>query len=358
MNPQDMQAITHALDRLGESQLKPYLKFILAAIKRMKEREVPLEESAAELTRLYDQLMRLQSNLTAWDPDPACTHVHIVVGESFAGSMKQALKALGRTETHKLIVLRENYAIGPLGDLDSPEGRKVRYDWFRDNIALENEAYTSLEVEYEKLSLKLERIPEHAEVVLWTCSNASEQAGIRHALHLLRMHGKQNPISLRDACAVSEELYNRPDAYIDYRHSGELPPDKLKEAMVRLDGKGRLGPAELMRLEQEWQDITEQAGTLRIWQNGVVFDVPAHYYDAYLLESLDKVPPSAEDDGFLRATRLIGEAIGHCEQYVGDLFFEYRLRELIYEGILEIKGVPAAMRYYSIRRKRRMDILQ
>lgn len=76
--------------------------------------------------------------------------------------------------------------------------------------------------------------------------------------------------------------------------------------------------------------------------------VPADYYDSYLL---DKLKPPAGDHGFVKAARLIGEAIGYCEQYVGDSYFEYRLRELIYNGTLEIKGLPAAMRFYSVRRK-------
>ncbi|MNP65274.1 hypothetical protein D3C76_1608530 [compost metagenome] len=80
-------------------------------------------------------------------------------------------------------------------------------------------------------------------------------------------------------------------------------------------------------------------------------EVPADSYDQYLLEKLDLIQPRSGNDGFVRAARLIGEALGHCNQYIRDAYFEYRLRALIYDGVLEIKGVPAAMRYYSVRRK-------
>lgn len=90
---------------------------------------------------------------------------------------------------------------------------------------------------------------------------------------------------------------------------------------------------------------------LRIWRDDAVVEVPADSYDQYLLEKLDLLQSRAGNDGFLRAARLIGEAIGHCDQTIGDDYFEYRLRTLIYDGVLEIKGVPAAMRYYSVRRK-------
>ncbi|WP_423778625.1 DUF3658 domain-containing protein [Enterococcus faecium] len=36
-------------------------------------------------------------------------------------------------------------------------------------------------------------------------------------------------------------------------------------------------------------------------------------------------------------------------QYIGDQFLEYRVRHLIVNGQFEIKGVPKAMRYYSVR---------
>lgn len=353
MELRDLLEIKKATDSLGERELKPYLRFMLMKIKSMKEQEGSLEAAVTELIELYDELMGLQEKRTFWSPVPTCTHVHIVVGDSFAGSMKQALKGLGCAETHKLITLRENYSIGPLYGLDSSEGRKARSNWFRNNITGAFEDYTEFEEEYNELLDKLEQIPEQAEVIVWTSGNACEQAGMRHALHLLR--NKRNSISVNDACAICEELYNRPDAFINYRYSGEIASDKLREAITLLDGKGKLCASDIARLEREWQVITEQTGTLRIWRDSAVLEVPAEYYDQYLLDTLDKLKPSADDNGFVKSARLIGEAIGYCEQYIGDSYFEYRLRELIYAGILEIKGVPAAMRFYSIRRKRRAE---
>ncbi|CAG7643555.1 DUF3658 domain-containing protein [Paenibacillus allorhizosphaerae] len=319
----DILAIKKATDSLGEGELKPYLRLILAKIKLIKEQEGTLEAAVTELIELYDELMGLQEKKAVWYPMPACTHVHIVVGDSFAGSMKLALKGLGWAETHKLITLRENYPIGPLDGLDSPEGRKARSNWFRDNITEAFEAYTEFEEEYNELLDKLEQIPEQAEVIVWTCGNA----WMRHAIYLMR--NKRNSISVWDACAVCEELYNRPDAFINHRHSGEIPTKKLQEALVRIDGSGKLSIADFTRVRQEWQTISEQTGVLRIWQDNEVLTVPADYYDQYLMEKLDDLRTHVGDNGFLKSARLIGEAIGYCEQYIGDSYFEYRLRELI-----------------------------
>lgn len=54
----------------------------------------------------------------------------------------------------------------------------------------------------------------------------------------------------------------------------------------------------------------------------------------------------------MKSARLIGEVIGHLDQYMGDAFFEYRLRKLIEKGVFEMEGNLKAMRYYSVRLKR------
>lgn len=348
-----MKEIIQATAGLSEGDLKPYLRFILAQIKRLKEQDGPAEAAVAELIEMYDELIGLQDRRNSWDPVPECAYVHIVVGDSFAGSMKQALLGLGWKESHRLIVLRENYAIGPIHGLNTPEGRSMRAEWLRDNIAYAMEAYSEPEEEYLELLDKVALIPDQAEIIIWSSGNGNEQTGLRHAIHLLT--GKENVIAIYDACTICEELYNRPDAYIDYRHSGEITADKLRGALVRMDGSGRLNGGDIKRLEQEWQKFTRQTGVLRIWLDGNVCEVPADYFDAYLLEKLDGLRPPDRDRSFLKSVRLIGEALGYCEQSIGDAYFEYRVRQLIYDGVLEIKGVPAGMRYYSIRRRQKAD---
>ncbi|TGN32044.1 hypothetical protein E4L99_16000 [Lysinibacillus sp. S2017] len=49
--------------------------------------------------------------------------------------------------------------------------------------------------------------------------------------------------------------------------------------------------------------------------------------------------------------RIIGEVMGHLNQYIGDQFIQYRVIRLIMNGVLDMEGVPTAMRYYSIKIK-------
>jgi len=345
----EIMDIKKAVDRLSPDNAKSILRLVLHQIRLLKEQTASPEGAAAGLMELYDRLMTYDDRKLSWDPDPGCTHVHIVTGESFAGSMKLALRELGRADTHKIVTLNDNYAIGPIGGLDTPEGRQARRDWFKHNIAAALEDDADSEAEYDALLRKLDQIPEQAEIIVWASRSVYEQTGMRYALHLLRH--KPNAIRVCDACAICDTLDKRPDHSETYRRSGEIVPDKLREALLQAEHGSRLSAGDIRRLAEEWTAIAEQGGVLRIWRDGAVREVPADHFDPYLLEMLEQVTNAADAGGFVKAARVVGTAIGHCEQDIGDAYFEYRLRELIYAGVLEVRGIPAGLRYYSVRRK-------
>ncbi|WP_228275825.1 DUF3658 domain-containing protein [Gracilibacillus oryzae] len=71
----------------------------------------------------------------------------------------------------------------------------------------------------------------------------------------------------------------------------------------------------------------------------------------YIIKQAHKLHSEQKDHGFMKTARLIGEVIGNLDQYFGDEFFEYRVRNLIMNGVFEISAVPKGMRFYSVRVK-------
>ena len=349
-----MNDIRKAVERLSADELKSCLKLAMQHIAFLREHAADpgRKRAVSGLIGLYDALMNRTDERPSTDPAPGCTHVHIVTGESFAGGMKLALRELSLADTHKIIVIRDNFAIGPVGRLDTPEGRRARQDWFRHNIASAalGEGGDPEEA-HRGLIRQVDRIPEQADIIVWTSRSVYEQTGMRYAMHLLRR--KPNPVRICDACLAVGELDRLPDDSDTYRRSGEIGPDKLQEAIRRAERAERLSADDVRRLADEWTAIAEQGGVLRIWRDGEVRAVPADHFDPYLLEIVDRTAGSADADGYVRAARVVGEAVGYADQDIGDEYFEHRLRELAYAGVLEIRGVPAGLRHYSVRRKRR-----
>jgi hypothetical protein len=71
--------------------------------------------------------------------------------------------------------------------------------------------------------------------------------------------------------------------------------------------------------------------------------------DDYIIKTAEKLHRKCKNEEFMKSARLIGEVIGHLKDYIDDSFLEYRVRQLILRSVFEIKGVPKAMRFYSVR---------
>ena len=46
---------------------------------------------------------------------------------------------------------------------------------------------------------------------------------------------------------------------------------------------------------------------------------------------------------------VIGEVLSGMNGLINAFFLEYRIRHLIYSGVLELKGIPKSMRHYSVK---------
>lgn len=79
--------------------------------------------------------------------------------------------------------------------------------------------------------------------------------------------------------------------------------------------------------------------------------VPETFFDGFIINTVEKSHQKKKHNDFIKTARIIGEVLGHLNQYIGDQFIEYRVRRLIVDGIFDMEGVPKAMRYYSIKMK-------
>lgn len=279
--------------------------------------------------------------------DDRCKHVHIACGDSFAESLKIAIRRLGWEETNTVISFWDNYSIGPIWKLHEPEGQVHRAEWMCNHIYTAEEQ-TEFEEMYYSLSRHLSHIPPQATITLWSSMNAREQVGMRYATYLLE--GYPNELYTVSAAEVCDRLFNLPDLRIDYIHSGEIPANKLELVLKEVDSQVLLDRQARITLEQEWLQFAQQQEVLRICKGNTVIPVTPDYLDPYLLEKVDELHEGRGNLEFIKATRVIGQAIGYGDQYVGERYLDYRLRELVQSGCLEMTGDMRAIRSYSVRR--------
>lgn len=268
--------------------------------------------------------------------------VHIVCSEYAAGTLRVALKS------PKLVIgFPEIFSIGPLWKLEGKIGRISRNEWLSEHINLEGEDF-----EYEnKLAntiREIEDIPGHISINIWYADNVEEQIGVTFILYLLRH--KSNEIILIN----STKLYR---TYVTPRledqtilHTGNIQPDHLRLIFQKSKMTKPLSCKKRMQFEKEWETLSQTKKVLRIWMNNRIKSVPEHYYDPLIMNTIEKMHKEQTKKAFIKAGEVIGEIISiKKNQFIQPFFLEYRIRHLIYHGVLQLKGIPKSMRHYSVK---------
>lgn len=212
---------------------------------------------------------------------------------------------------------------------------------------MDDEVLFTYEKSFKQTILNIEQIPSHHPIVIWAGENAHEQTGLRFVLYLLKE--KINDIVIINTNEAYKTHFERPEIDFTPRNMGELSSEQLKQIYENKKNGHTLTQTERKAFEQQWEQLCEDKEVLRIWESNKIISVPETFYDEYIINTVKKFHKKKKSIEFIKSARIIGEVIGHLNQYVGDQFIEYRVRRLIVDGIFDMEGVPKAMRYYSIK---------
>ncbi|QRY35773.1 DUF1835 domain-containing protein [Bacillus sp. PDNC022] len=273
--------------------------------------------------------------------------IHIIFGAAAAGSLKQAIREMKQNQIDDIIAFNDIYSIGPLLQLHEHKGQANRIEWLRNVMSNEFGHFDDMVNDQHKMLQQIKEIKAGSRILIWAGSNAHEQIGLRYAVYLLKE--KSIELSVINTTTAFDQLFNTNTRRMDIRHSGEITSEKLKVLYRSKQHIHTVSTEERERLQNEWLSFAKKNHTLRIWKKGQAISVPEDEFDAYLVKMAKRLHQSAPEDEYIVTPRLIGEVIGHLDQYIGDDFIEYRIKKLIDQEIFNMKGKLTSMRYYSIK---------
>ncbi len=341
-----MLELKNMIENLPENEAKSFLYLMLRRIELEKE---PSNEEAQHLIKYLqqtiDDFIRIKREQSIDYKE--FEKVHIVFGDSAGGSLKNGLKNLDKHHTEKIISFRDTFSVGPLTDLGDSSGVGNRYHWLENHLILEDGEIEKDIIRFKDTIRELNAIPLHIPIVIWAGENAHEQTGLRFVLHLLK--DKRNPIFCINSSLSYIDLYKNHEINYKPLHTGELDADKLLDIYEKNNELQPISKEERIQLVEEWVGLSTTQEVLRIWEQGKILSVNEDYYDEYIINTAKELHQKQQHTDFLKCATVIGHAIGYLEQYHGDLFFEYRVRHLIMNGVFEVQGVPKAMRFYSVK---------
>ena len=335
------------INRLEDTELKSLLLQIFLRMQTVEERKGYSEQQFfLDIKNTYDDLLAYKKNQASVEQTQFHT-THIVFGDSPAGSLKITLKESGLNQQENIINFSDLFSIGPIWSLHDAQGIDIRYEWLRTHINMDDEGLVTYGTSFQQTLLNIAQIPNHHRIVIWAGENAHEQTGLRFVLYLLKEN--ENDIVIMNINEVYKTHLERPEIDFIPRCMGELSSGQLKQMYENKQNGHTVTQTERKAFEQQWVQLCNEKEVLRIWENNKISSVPENYYDEYIINTVKKFHQEKKHNDFIKSARIIGEVIGHLNQYIGDQFIHYRIIRLIMDGVLDMEGVPTAMRYYSIK---------
>ncbi|MFC4411584.1 DUF1835 domain-containing protein [Chungangia koreensis] len=282
------------------------------------------------MVKLADEINKhIQKFRTGYQLGP----VHIVTSESAAGSLRVSLP-----RPKCVIGFPDSFSIGPLWKLDEKVGQSNRKEWLFEHINDESEEY-EYENKYVNTLREIEDIPHDVPIYVWYGDNPDEQTGMRFFLYLLRE--KTNEIFLINSTVEGKQLF----------HTAQLDSDIVRQIFDGNKENKALTNHERIHLQKEWEQLSQTQEFLRIWVDGEIRGVQENYYDPLIIETIKSLHFQQETKDFIKTADVVVDIFTRMNSYLDLFFLEYRIRELVYSGVLELKGIPKSMRHYSVKLK-------
>jgi hypothetical protein len=235
---------------------------------------------------------------------------------------------LDETLTGEVIQIKDDFAVGPLKNIDTEEGWNERWDWWR--LLLQGSPYgDSLAGSFddrETVKQVKEKLDNHPDEVLWIWmgQNQHDVTGYYWLMPQFREYqGRVMIIYLNNLPFINEKGHL---FYPSWLH--EIQPKEFLKA------KKLARPITVSEFEidpDEWRKIVEENAMVRILEGGKkIIGKEENFYDNEILKNL-----TAE---WQKATRVLSNTLHRMKIKTGDVFIMWRMKHLINEGRIEVTG--------------------
>ena len=253
--------------------------------------------------------------------------IHVVFNEVEVDLMKKVIE-LDPDLTGEVVQVKDDFAVGPVADLDTEEGWNARLEWWRGQIKgspYKEELIGSFD-DRQTVAYIRKQLDENAEeqVWIWMGQNQHDVTGYYWLMPQLKEYqGRIMVLYLNNLPFINEK------GQIFY-------PSWLHEIQPRefLKAKKLSRPITLSEFEvdpDEWKKIVEENAAVRILEGGKkIAGREESFYDNEILKNLTPE--------WQKATRVLTNTLHRMKIKTGDVFLMFRMKKLISEGRIEVVG--------------------
>lgn len=253
--------------------------------------------------------------------------VHIVFNESEVDLMKQVIE-MDETLQGEVMLIRDDFAVGPLTAIDTAEGWQARVNWWMSLIAgspYDKETAGNFDDRETVKTIKeiLDGNTEE-ELWIWMGQNQHDVTGYYWLIsQLSSFQGRVMVLYLNNLPFINEKGQIFYPSWL-----GEIQPKEFLKA------KKLARPVTLSEFEidpDEWRKLVEENVMVRILEGGKkIVGREDSFYDSEILKNIT--------GEWQKATRVLSNTLHRMKIKTGDVFIMYRMKQLITEGKIEVSG--------------------
>lgn len=254
--------------------------------------------------------------------------IHIVFNEPDVAILRQAIEQ-NEDLQGEVVLIADDYAVGPLENGYLGEGREQRKNWWRQVLAgseyagkMDTDEIDDFKTIAEIVGT-LNRNPNEI-LWIWMAQNQHDVCGYYWLLHFLKpFQGRIYVLYLNNLPFINEK-------------GGIFYPTWLSQIQVSEFRKAKklarlITPSELEVDPDEWKKLMDENAMVRILEGGKkIVGKPDEFYDKEILANL-----TAE---WQKASRVITNTLNRMKIKTGDAFIAWRLKEMIAAGKVEFNG--------------------
>ena len=255
--------------------------------------------------------------------------IHIVFGEFARGLFIKSNKF--DLDSIQLISLNDCMNLGPICDLDSDEEIEKRNNWL--SKIFEDEMFVYIKGDIETLKMLIDNY-RNEKIYLWTGLVASE------IIHTSRLLYHLQPCS-NNVFVFDFSNFSMKNIHGEVVHPRCLGATDLSR-VDKVDKHFRqVTDEELSQFRNLWERIKFGNSLLWILDDGRIVEKDETYFDSFLLSYCTRE--------FQRPARIIGNTLCTFDFNIGDLYLNYRMKQLALMKKVEFRGILKQMRDYEVR---------
>jgi hypothetical protein len=268
--------------------------------------------------------------------------IHIVFQHNDVDKLKASFE-LDASLQGEVILIRDDFAVGPLTGIYTPEGIETRRQWWRDILAggdydgIVDKADTAND-NVKLAVLKQQLLDDEKEILwIWAAQNKHDVSGYYWLMSQLKeFQGRVFILYLNNLPFINEkgQLFYPTNLF-------EIPPREFLKA------RKLARPVTLSEFEidpDEWLRLCQEEKGVRVLEGGKkLTQYPYDYYDEELKKFIS--------GDWIKASKLIHQFLSKAKQTTGDAYLLWRLKQLIAAGELDSQGELKGMKDFEIKAK-------